>query len=151
MQRSAALKLDWNKISTGLNLKGQTAASLAAFKSRNDEVRRKLSQLNALPQTIDFKAYRDTLKNTAIVDDIENKLKTFKPKTYDVSKQIKALAAFEVQAVKSAEETKEKVDAELVGLTKCLDDISKVREWEHIELVSIFQCYFLRITGLTVL
>ena len=94
--------------------------------------------MNALPQTVDFAAYRETLKNTAVVDEIETQLKNYKPKTYDVSKQIKALEAFEVQAVKSAEETKEKVDAEQVGLKKCLDDIAKVRPWEHIELVSPF-------------
>ena len=92
--------------------------------------------MNALPQTVDFAAYRETLKNTAVVDEVETQLKNYKPKTYDVSKQIKALEAFEVQAVKSAEETKEKVDAEQVGLKKCLNDIANVRPWEHIELVS---------------
>ena len=122
---------------SGLHLKGQTAASLQAFKKRNDDARRKITQLQAQPQSIDFATYRDTLKNTAVVDELEQQLKQYKPKTYDVSRQIKALEAFEVQAVKSAEETKEKVDAEVQSLQKALDDIAKVRPWEQIDVVSV--------------
>lgn len=53
------------------------------------------------------------LKNTAIVDEIEGHFKRFRPKTYDVERQVKAIEAFETQAMKSAAETKSVVDGEL--------------------------------------
>ena len=39
------------------------------------------------------------LKNKAVVDDAEKILKEFKPVTYDVSAQIKAIDSFEAKAV----------------------------------------------------
>ncbi|KAG9757757.1 hypothetical protein KCU95_g20211, partial [Aureobasidium melanogenum] len=102
--RNAALKLDWAKLSQQLSLKGQTANSLVAFKKRNDDARRKLAQLQEQQQTIDFAHYRGILKNSAIVDDIEKQFNAFQPKKYDVNRQIKAIEAFEAQAVKAAEQ-----------------------------------------------
>lgn len=93
--------------------------------------------LQALPSSIDFGHYRETLKNTAVVDEMEKALKEFQVKKVDVSRQIKALEGFEVQAVKSAEETKRVVDEEVGGLRKCLADIESVRGWEEITVVSI--------------
>ena len=130
------MKIDWNKISSSLGLKGQTAASLQAFKKRNDDARRKLNALSQVPQTVDFTAYRDTLSNTAIVDEIEGQFKSFKARTYDVGRQIKAIEAFEAQAVKSAEETKGKVDVEMKDLEKTLQNIADTRPWEQITVVS---------------
>ncbi|KAL9101195.1 MAG: hypothetical protein Q9163_003513 [Psora crenata] len=132
--RSAAIKVDWNKISSSLGLKGQTAASLQAFKKRNDDARRKVNALSQASQTVDFAAYRQTLNNTAIVDQIEAQFKKFKPQTYDVGRQIKAIEAFEAQAVKSAEETKGKVDVEMKDLEKTLKNIADTRPWEQITI-----------------
>ena len=140
-QRSAALKIDWNKISSSLGLKGQTAASLQAFKKRNDDARRKVNTLSQAPQTVDFAAYRDTLNNTTIVDEIEAEFKNFKPQTYDVGRQIKAIEAFEAQAVKSAEETKGKVDMEMKDLEKTLKNIAETRPWEQITVVCRHSTY----------
>ncbi|KAF6239487.1 hypothetical protein HO173_002031 [Letharia columbiana] len=130
--RSAALKLDWTKISTSLGLKGQTATALQAFKKRNDDARRKVNLLSSQPQSVDFQHYRDTLNNTAVVDEIEGHVKAFKPATYDVGRQIKAIEAFEVQAVKSAEETKGKVDGELRDLEATLKNIETARPFEDL-------------------
>ena len=132
------MKIDWAKISTSLGLKGQTAAALQAFKKRNDDARRKLNQLSAQATTVDFASYRDTLENRAIVDQIEAQFKQFKPQTYDVSRQIKAIEAFEVQAVKSAEATKGKVDAELKDLKQALTNIETTRPWEDMTTVSLW-------------
>ncbi|KAG8528743.1 ATP synthase d subunit [Bacidia gigantensis] len=132
------MKVDWNRITSSLGLKGQTAASLQAFKKRNDDARRRVNNLSALPQTVDFQAYRDQLKNTTVVDNIEKEMKNFSPRTYDVNKQIKAIETFEVQAVKSAEETKEKVDEELKSLHATLDNIDKTRRWEDITTDDVF-------------
>ncbi|KAJ5166326.1 uncharacterized protein N7482_005107 [Penicillium canariense] len=130
--RSAALKIDWVKVSTSLGLRGQTATSLQSFKKRNDEARRKVQALSEQPQTVDFSHYRGLLKNQAIIDEIENHFKSFKPASYDVSRQLKAIDAFEAQAVQNAEQTKGKIDAELVNLQKTLENIETARPFEDL-------------------
>ncbi|KAI9890263.1 MAG: ATP synthase d subunit [Vezdaea aestivalis] len=130
--RSAALKIDWTKLSTSLGLKGQTATSLQAFKKRNDDARRKMQQLSAQPESVDFAHFRFVLKNQGIVDEIENHFKAFKPVTYDVSNQIKSIEAFEAEAIKNAEETKGKVDMELKDLDKTLKNIEEARPFDEI-------------------
>lgn len=139
-QRSAALKLDWTKVSSSLGLRGQTAASLQAFKKRNEDARRKLQVLSEQPQTVDFSHYRNVLKNQAVIDEIENSFKTFKPASYDVSRQIKAIDAFEAQAVQTAEQTKGKVEAELVNLNKTLENIETARPFEDLTVVCFVFC-----------
>lgn len=134
-QRNAALKVDWAKITTSLGLRGQTAASLQAFKKRNDDARRKLQQLSELPTTVDFAAYRSILKNQAIVNEIEKRFTSFKPATYDVNRQLKAIEAFEVEAIKNAEATKTKVDLELQDLEKTLKNIETARPFDELTVV----------------
>ncbi|KAJ5612295.1 hypothetical protein N7510_005489 [Penicillium lagena] len=130
--RSAALKIDWAKVSTSLGLRGQTATSLQAFKKRNDDARRKVQVLSEQPQTVDFAHYRSVLKNQAVIDEIENHFKNFKPATYDVARQLKAIDAFEAQAVQNAEQTKGKVEAELQNLQKTLENIETARPFEDL-------------------
>ncbi|EFW99281.1 ATP synthase d mitochondrial [Grosmannia clavigera kw1407] len=125
--KSAALKLDWAKVTTSLGLRGQTVSSLQAFKKRSDDVRRKVQTLSEQPTTVDFAHYRSVLKNTAVVDEIEKRFAAFKPVTYDVNRQLKAIAAFEVEAIRNAEATKEKVDLELKDLAKTLQNIDEAR------------------------
>ncbi|EEH22131.1 ATP synthase subunit D, mitochondrial [Paracoccidioides brasiliensis Pb03] len=135
--RSAALKLDWAKVFTSLGLRGQTAASLAAFKKRNDDARRKVQVLSDQPQTVDFAHYRSVLKNQAIVDEIEKHFKSFTPSTFDVNRQLKAIEAFEAQAMKGAEETKDKVELELQSLEKTLANIETARPFEDLTVDDI--------------
>ncbi|KAL8676670.1 MAG: hypothetical protein Q9186_006823 [Xanthomendoza sp. 1 TL-2023] len=130
--RSAATKIDWTRISSSLGLKGSTAASLQAFKKRNDDARRKVAALKQQPQTVDFAKYRSTLNNTAVVDEIEQHFKQFKPVTYDVGRQLKAIEAFEGQAVKSAEDTKGRVDQEVEALGKTLENIETARPFDEL-------------------
>ena len=137
-QRSAAFKLDWSKLTTQLGLKGSTAQALQAFKKRNDDARRKVMMLSEQPQSVDFAHYREILKNQAVVDDIEKQFKAFKPATYDVNRQIKAIEAFEAQAVKDAEETKGVVDRELKDLEKTLRNIEEARPFEELTVVRRF-------------
>ncbi len=131
-QRSTALKVDWVKVTTSLGLRGQTVASLQAFKKRNDDARRKVQALSELPTTVDFAAYRAVLKNAAVVDEIEKRFAAFKPATYDVSRQLKAIDAFEVEAVRNAEATKQQVDLELQDLEKTLKNIDEARPFEDL-------------------
>ncbi len=88
-----------------------------------------------MPQTVDFQHFRNTLKNTTVIDEIEQHFKQFKPATYDVNRQLKAIDAFEAQAVKSAEETKGRVDAELRDLDKTLENIETARPFEDLTVV----------------
>jgi hypothetical protein len=141
LQRSAALKLDWTKIGTQLGLKGSTASALQNFKKRNDDARRKVNVLSEQSQTVDFSYYRSILKNTAVVDEIERSFSAFKPQTYDVNRQIKAIEAFEAQAVKSAEETKSVVDKELKDLEKTLKNIEEARPFEDLTVVRVEEAY----------
>ena len=75
------------------------------------------------------------LKNQAIVDEIEKRFKAFKPATYDVSRQLKAISAFEAEAIKNAEATKDKVDLELQDLNKTLANIESARPFEELTVV----------------
>jgi F-type H+-transporting ATPase subunit d len=128
--------LDWTKLGTQLGLKGSTANALVAFKKRNDDARRKITQLSEHSSTVDFAQYRGILKNQSVIDDIEKQFKAFKPATYDVERQVKAIEAFEAQAVKSAQETKSVVDQELKDLDKTLKNIEEARPFEDLTVVS---------------
>lgn len=90
---------------------------------------------------MDFDYYRKTLKNQAVIDEIENHFKTFKPATYDVNRQLKAIDAFETQAIKSAEETKGRVEAELANLEKTLKNIETARPFDELTVVSYIYIY----------
>lgn len=98
-----------------------------------------MQQLSELPTTVDFAAYRSQLKNQAVVDEIEKRFKAFKPATYDVSRQLKAIDAFEAEAIKNAEATKEKVDLELKDLEKTLQNIEQARSFEELTVVCILR------------
>ena len=54
-----------------------------------------------------------------------------------MGRQINAIEAFEVQAVKSAEETKGRVDGELRELEATLKNIETARPFEDLTVVSI--------------
>lgn len=105
---------------------------LQAFKKRNDDARRKVQMLSEQPTTVDFAHYRSVLKNQAVVDEIEKRFSAFKPSTYDVNRQLKAIDAFEVEAIKNAEATKQKVDLELQDLEKTLKNIESARPFEDL-------------------
>jgi hypothetical protein len=110
---------------------------LQAFKKRNDDARRKLQILKEQPTTVDFSQYRSLLKNQAVVDEIEKRFTAFKPATYDVNRQLKAIEAFEVEAVKNAEATKQKVDLELQDLDKTLTNIQTARPFEDLTVEEV--------------
>jgi hypothetical protein len=93
--------------------------------------------LSEQPSKVDFAHYRSVLKNQAVVDEIEKHFNSFKPATYDVGRQIKAIEAFEAQALRNAEETKGRVDLELQDLEKTLKNIEEARPFEDLTVVCI--------------
>ncbi|PWW71897.1 mitochondrial ATP synthase [Tuber magnatum] len=135
--RSAALKINWAQIATSLGLKGQTIASLQAFKKRNEDIRRKVSILSETPQEVDFSHYRAILKNQTVINEIEKAYTSFKPATYDLNKQLKTIEAFEAEAIKNAEATKGRVDVELQELEKTLKNIEEARPFEDLTVDDI--------------
>lgn len=62
-------------------------------------------------------------------------MKDFSVKKVDVSRQIKAIEAFEATAVKSAEETKGVVEKELQDLKRTLENIQGARAFEDLTVV----------------
>lgn len=77
-----------------------------------------------------------------MIDDIEAQFKSFKPASYDVSRQVKAIDAFEAQAVQNAEQTRGKVETELVELKKTLDNIETARPFEDLTVVCILLLFW---------
>lgn len=69
---------------------------MTAFKKRNDDARRRVQMLQEHPTSVDFGQYKSVLNNTAVVDEVEGKMKAYQVKKYDVSRQIKAIESFEV-------------------------------------------------------
>ena len=96
-----------------------------------------MQQLQEQPQTVDFQHYRSILRNQDVVNEMEREMRNYKAKTYDVDRQIKAIEVFETQAVKSAEETKGMVEAELRDLEKTLKNIEEARPFTDLTVVCI--------------
>lgn len=59
---------------------------------------------------------------------------------YDLDRQLTAIEAFEAQAIKSAEETKQGVDEELRNLERTLENIDEARPFDDLTVVS-FQVF----------
>src|SRR5690554_5986545 len=87
--KAAAAHIDWTKLSTSLGLKTETVAALSAFRKRNEEARRVLTDLKEQKTAVDFAHYRKVLKNQAVVGEVEKAFTAFKPTSYDVKAQIK--------------------------------------------------------------
>lgn len=129
-------------MTSSLGLRGQTVASLQAFKQRNENARRKVQMLSEQATTVDFAHYRSVLKNRAVVDEIEKRFTAFKPANYDLARQLKAIEAFEVEAVKNAQATKEKVDLELKDLQATLTNIETARPFDQLTVVCVYLTLF---------
>lgn len=132
-------KVDWTKIVSTLGLTGQTAASLVAFRKRSEDAKVKLSKLEAEPTTVDFSQYRSVLKNQKIIDEVEKAFKGFKPVTYDTSKQIKTIEAFEAKALENAESTQSSVTDEIKSLEETLKNIQGARAFEDLVVEDILK------------
>ena len=76
-----------------------------------------------------------------MIDEIESAVKGFKPTTYDVSRQLRAIEAFEQLAVKNAEETKMVVEQEMKDLEKTLTNIEGTRPFGELTTVCVFSLW----------
>ncbi|KAG0220706.1 ATP synthase d subunit [Mortierella sp. GBA43] len=137
--KTAATHIDWTKLTTSLGLKTETVASLAAFRKRNEEARRVLTDLKEQKTTVDFGHYRKALKNQAVVDDLEKTFSSFKPASYDVQAQIKSIEAVESKAVERAKSTAVKVESELADLQATLKNIETSRPIEDLTVDDVLK------------
>ncbi|KAF8932334.1 hypothetical protein EDD21DRAFT_363583 [Dissophora ornata] len=125
--KAAAAHIDWPRLTTSLGLKTETVAALGAFRKRNEEARRVLTDLQEQKTAVDFAHYRKVLKNQAVVDELEKAHKAFKATTYDVQAQIKSIDAVEAKALDRAKSTAAKVEFELADLQATLKNIETSR------------------------
>ncbi|KAI0733451.1 ATP synthase d subunit [Fomitopsis betulina] len=130
--KAAAAAVDFTRVYSSLGLSKETVASLQAFRKRHADAQRIHAQAAAASTTVDLADYRSVLKNKAIVDEAEKLLGGFKPVTYDVSTQIKAIETFEAKAVAKAKETTEKIDVELKDLQATLANIEDARPFDEL-------------------
>ncbi|KAG1436628.1 hypothetical protein G6F56_013477 [Rhizopus delemar] len=93
-----AAAINWSKLN--VTLPQETVLSLQAFRKRNDEVKRVLSELKEQNTTVDFAHYRNLLKNQNIVDQAEKAVKAFKPVSYNLNAQLDVISQFETKAVR---------------------------------------------------
>ncbi|KAF9990020.1 ATP synthase d subunit [Mortierella antarctica] len=137
--KAAAAHIDWTKLSTSLGLKTETVAALSAFRKRNEEARRVLSDLKEQKTAVDFAHYRKVLKNQAVIDEVEKSFKAFKPTSYDVQAQIKSIEAVESKALERAKTTATKVEAELADLEATLKNIETSRPIEELTVDDVLK------------
>ncbi|SPO39121.1 related to ATP7 - F1F0-ATPase complex, FO D subunit [Pseudozyma flocculosa] len=124
--------VDFAKVSSQLGLGKNTLAQISAFRKRNEDARRALNQLKQQSTTVDFAHYDAVLKNKDVVNQAKKILNDFKPVTYDVQAQLKAIDAFEAKATEQAQATATKIEAELKDLKATLKNIEEARPFNQL-------------------
>jgi predicted nucleic acid-binding Zn-ribbon protein len=132
--RSAVAKIDWTRLTSALSLNPQTTSALTSFRKRNVDAHTKLNHLKTSRTTVDLAYYRSVLKNQKVIDEIEKASREFKPATYDVSTILKGIEAFEVEAVKNAEQTEKKISEQLVDLEETIKNIDQARKPDELSV-----------------
>ena len=130
--QQAAKKVDFAKLIKSLGLTGSTAASLTAFKKRHEEAKKQYIDWSSQSTEVDFNRYRQILKNSKVVDEIEKAVSSFKPVTIDVSKNLKNIEIFEQKAVENAQLTEKSVTKEIDELKATLKDIESARPFDQL-------------------
>lgn len=132
-----AIKIDWSKIISTLGITGSTVSSLQAFRKRHDDAVKAVYDLSQQPTDVNFSHYRSVLKNQDVVSKIETAYKNFSPVTYDVSKQLKTIEAFEAKALSNAQDTASAVQKEISDLEATLANIETARPFDQLTLDDI--------------
>ncbi|ETS61574.1 hypothetical protein PaG_04328 [Moesziomyces aphidis] len=128
-----AAAADLAKISN-LGLGKNTLAQISAFRKRADDAKRQLAQLQQQKTDVDFAHYNKLIRNKDVVSQAQKILAEFKPVTYDVQAQLKAIDAFESKAVEQAQATASKIEAELKDLKATLKNIEEARPFNQLSV-----------------
>ncbi|TFK56027.1 ATP synthase d subunit [Heliocybe sulcata] len=139
--KAAAATVDFARVYSTLGLGKETIAAVQAFRKRHSDAQRLHAQYASQPTTVDIAHYRSILKNKAVVDEVEKQLGAFKPVTYDVSAQVKAIETFEAKAVDKAKETEAKINSELKELSATLSNIEDARPFEDLTAEEVGQAH----------
>ncbi|KAJ3038884.1 ATP synthase d subunit [Rhizophlyctis rosea] len=123
--RSAAQRIDWSGLAA--KIRPETAASIAAFRRRHQELVKTVADLKEQNTTINFDHYRSTLKNAKVVSEAERAFKGFTPASYDLTEQLRIIGEQEKKAIASAEATRAKVAGELNELKTLQKNINEAR------------------------
>ncbi|PWN52010.1 putative ATP7-F1F0-ATPase complex, FO D subunit [Violaceomyces palustris] len=126
--------LDFTKIYSSLGLGKQSVAQVQAFRKRAEDAKRALTLLKDQPTTVDFAHYESILKNKDVVNQAKKIINEFKPVSYDVAAQLKAIDAFEAKATEQAEATSAKIQAELKDLKATLKNIEDARPFDQLSV-----------------
>ncbi|KAI8826559.1 uncharacterized protein EV422DRAFT_490627 [Fimicolochytrium jonesii] len=134
-----AVKVDWATL--GQKLKPDTLAAVNAFRRRHIELTKTVADLKDHATVIDFNHYRSVLKNSKVVDDAERAFTSFKPATYDLREQIRALDAQQQKAVAAAQKTQQKVKGEVDELKVLLTNIETARPVDQLTVDDVAKAY----------
>ncbi|EIE76791.1 hypothetical protein G6F57_003124 [Rhizopus arrhizus] len=127
-----AAAINWSKLN--VTLPQETVVSLQAFRKRNEEVKRALSELKEQSTSVDFAHYRKVLKNQNIIDQAEKAVNSFKPVSYNLDAQLNVINQFESKAVAKAEKTVKQIEQELKELQATLSNIQQSRPVEQLKV-----------------
>ncbi|PWN33384.1 putative ATP7-F1F0-ATPase complex, FO D subunit [Meira miltonrushii] len=130
----ATQAVNWSRIYQSLGLGKNTTAAVQTFRKRADDARRQLTALKNQKTDVDFAHYKSVLKNQEVINQAEKILSEFKPITYDVSSQLKAINAFEAKAVEQAQASSDKIEAELKDLKATLKNIEDARPFDQLSV-----------------
>lgn len=117
-----------------MGLGKNTTAAVQSFRKRADDARRQLTALKNQKTDVDFGHYKNVLKNQEVINQAEKILREFKPVTYDVSAQLKAIDAFEAKAVEQAQASSDKIESELKDLKATLKNIEDARPFDQLSV-----------------
>ncbi|KAJ3183456.1 ATP synthase d subunit [Geranomyces variabilis] len=134
-----AARIDWSAL--GTKLKPETVAAVNAFRRRHTELTKTVADLREQSATIDFAHYQKVLKNKAVVNDAEKAFKAFKPATYDLSEQIRAIEGQQQKAVAAAQKTAKKVNVEVDELKVLLKNIETARPVDQLTVEDVAKAY----------
>lgn len=118
------MKVDWQLVAK--RVKPETFASIQAFRSRQAQLLKTVSELREQATPLDLTHYSQ-LKNQSVVAEARKSLAAFKPTAYPLKEQSEIIASSRILAVAEAQKTKESVAAELVDLKLTLVNIETAR------------------------
>ncbi|PVU87799.1 hypothetical protein BB561_006168 [Smittium simulii] len=125
--RNLVESINWATLTSALSKKAQVVKSLSSFNKKYQELDRELASLREQKTDLAFEHYRDLLKNTKIVDEMQAKYSGYKLEKLDTQKYIATLADFEKTAVASATEYSSELQTKLTDLVQTVQNIDNTR------------------------
>ncbi len=98
MSASAAkTAVNWTALLSKLS--PETGVAVSAFRRKQLDLQKQLLELQAQDAKIDFARYRKSIKHSAVVDNAEKSMNSFKPSSYDLTEQLSLIEKHRQHAV----------------------------------------------------